>query len=238
MSLREIAFDTETTGFYFNNGDRVIELGCVELINHLPTGKTFHAYINPQRDVPPGASKVNGLTTEFLLDKPLFMQVVDPFLEFIQDSPLVIHNATFDLGFMNAEFERLCRPTIPLARAIDTLVMARKKFPGAQNNLDAVCRRFNIDLSQRGTHSAILDAQLLAQVYLELIGGRQVSFSFDGSQKQEVEESLVALTITPLLRDRPFRQSRGYSVSPEELSSHEEFLKTIKDPLWTKESAL
>jgi len=229
MSLREIAFDTETTGFYYNNGDRVIELGCVELINHLPTGNTFHAYINPQRDVPPGASKVNGLTTEFLLDKPLFMQVVDPFLDFIQDSPLIIHNASFDLGFMNAEFNRLCRPTIPMERAIDTLVMARQKFPGAPGSLDALCRRFNIDLTERGTHSAILDAQLLAKVYLELIGGRQVSFAFNNENKQE-NQSIV--TTTSLHRDRPSRPSRGFSVTTEELTSHENFLKGIKAPLW------
>lgn len=229
MSLREIAFDTETTGFYYNKGDRVIEIGCVELINHLPTGNTFHAYINPQRDVPPGASKVNGLTTEFLLDKPLFMQVVDPFLDFIQDSPLIIHNAAFDMGFMNAEFNRLCRPAIPMERAIDTLAMARQKFPGSPGSLDALCRRFNIDLTERGTHSAILDAQLLAKVYLELIGGRQVSFAFNNKSNEENQSVLIN---SSLHRDRPLRPSRGFTVSQEEISAHEVFLKGIKDPLW------
>ena len=229
MSLREIAFDTETTGFYYNKDDRVIEIGCVELINHLPTGNTFHAYINPQRDVPPGASKVNGLTTEFLLDKPLFMHVVDPFLDFIQDSPLIIHNASFDMGFMNAEFNRLCRPTLPMERAIDTLAMARQKFPGSPGSLDALCRRFNIDLTERGTHSAILDAQLLAKVYLELIGGRQVSFAFNNEANAENQSGTAT---SSLHRDRPLRPSRNFTVSPEELSSHEAFLKGIKAPLW------
>lgn len=231
MAIREIAFDTETTGFYANKGDRIIELGCVELINHIPTGKTFHAYINPQRDVPLAASKVNGLTTEFLLDKPLFMQVVDPFLDFIQDSPLVIHNASFDMGFINAELEKLCRPLIPMERAIDTLLMARRKFPGAQASLDALCRRFNIDLSDRGTHSAILDAQLLASVYLELLGGRQVSFSFNQGQSSQKNKEEGVL---PLVRERPLRSPRSYQLTQEEKDSHQKLLEGLKDPLWMR----
>jgi DNA polymerase-3 subunit epsilon len=235
MSQREVAFDTETTGLYHNSGDRVIEIGCVELINHLPTGKTFHTYINPQRDVPLAASKVNGLTTEFLVDKPIFMHIVEPFLNFIGDSPLVIHNASFDMGFINAELERLCRPLIPFSRAIDTLKMARQKFPGSPANLDALCRRFNIDLSKRGTHSAILDAQLLANVYLELIGGRQTRFAFSDNTKKKEAQDQNKRASSP--QTRPQRPSRNFQASPEELASHEKFLEGIKDPLWLKKTS-
>ncbi len=227
--MREIVLDTETTGFNPKTGDRVIEIGCVELIDLLPTGKTYHTYVNPQRDVPPGASKVSGITTEFLYDKPLFLHVVDPFLEFIADSKLVIHNASFDMGFINAELERLCRDPLPMNRAIDTVTMARQKFPGSPASLDALCRRFGIDLSARVKHGALLDAELLANVYLELKGGRQVTFSFNQQQKTTTHQQ-PDITIPP--PSQQVREKRSFLLSDADKKSHEEFIETLKNPLW------
>ena len=171
--LREIVFDTETTGTDAGAGDRVIEIGCVELLNHIPTGRSFHKYMNPQRANSPGAVAVHGLTDEFLKDKPLFASIADEFLDFIGDGRLVAHNATFDVTFLNAEFSRTGHPPITMDRVVDTLVMARRKHPGAPNNLDALCARYGIDNSRRTKHGALLDAELLAEVYIELIGGKQ-----------------------------------------------------------------
>lgn len=171
--MREIVFDTETTGFEPGEGHRIVEIGCVELVDHFPTGRTLHFHLNPERDVPIETTRVHGLTTEFLLDKPLFAHVVDEFLEFLGDAPLVIHNASFDIKFINAELKRVGRPPIPLARAIDTIEIAKRKVPGARYSLDELCRRFGIDLSVRTKHGALIDAQLTADVYLELVGGRQ-----------------------------------------------------------------
>lgn len=230
MSLREIVLDTETTGLDPKKGDRIIEVACVELINHLPTGNFYQTYINPQRDVSEGASKVSGITSEFLLDKPLFMHVADPFLEFIEDSPLIIHNAPFDMGFLNMELDRLCRPLLPMKRVIDTLAMARKLFPGSPASVDALCRRFNIDISARTKHGALIDSELLAEVYLELIGGRQVSFSFKASaQLKNESQQQKAMT---LIKERPFRSSRGFNPIQEELESHRAYVKELSNPLW------
>ncbi len=171
--MREIVFDTETTGLDPNDGHRIIELGCVELLDHVPTGEHFHAYLNPERAVPPETTRVHGLTDEFLADKPLFADVVDAFLTFLGDAPLVIHNAAFDIKFINAELGRLGRPSIALARAIDTIEIAKAKLPGVRYSLDELCKRFGIDLSARSKHGALLDAELTARLYLELIGGRQ-----------------------------------------------------------------
>lgn len=171
--MREIVLDTETTGLDPNDGHRVIDIGCVELMDHFPTGRTFQAYLNPERDVPLDVQKVHGITTEFLADKPLFDAVVEEFLEFIGDAPLVIHNASFDLKFLNSELHRVKRPPIPLARAIDTIDIAKSKLPGARYSLDELCKRFGIDLASRTLHGALLDSQLTAQVYQELLGGRQ-----------------------------------------------------------------
>src|SRR5690606_20430791 len=162
--MREIILDTETTGLDPLKGDRLVEIGCVELINHLPTGRTWHTFINPQREVPLEAFEVHGLSTDFLADKPLFQEVCDPFLEFIGDAPLIIHNGVFDMGFLNAELRRLSRPALPMERLVCTLEMARKKFSGGQNSLDALCRRFGIDLSVRTKHGALVDCELLAEV--------------------------------------------------------------------------
>ena len=171
--MREIVLDTETTGLSPQDGHRLVEIGCLELFNHVATGNFFHAYLDPERDMPEGALKIHGLTTDFLRGQPKFADKADAFLAFIGEDPLVIHNASFDMGFINAELKRIGRQALPMARAIDTLDIARRKFPGAQNNLDALCRRFDIDNSAREKHGALLDSELLAEVYLELMGGRQ-----------------------------------------------------------------
>ena len=174
--LREIVLDTETTGTDHAKGDRVIEIGCVELLNHIPTGKSYHVYINPECPVSPGAFAVHGLSDEFLKEKPVFAAIADEFAEFVRDARLVIHNAAFDIGFLNAEFARTGHTRFNLPDAVDTLSMARRKHPGAANNLDALCTRYGIDNSRRTKHGALLDAEILAEVYIELIGGRQVGF--------------------------------------------------------------
>ncbi len=175
--MREIVFDTETTGFEPSDGHRIVEIGLVELVDHFPTGNELRFYLNPERDVPIESQRVHGLSNEFLADKPLFAAVADEFLEFIGDAPLVIHNASFDIKFINAELARVNRPPIPLHRAIDTIEIAKRKLPGVRYSLDELCKRFSIDLSARTKHGALLDCQLTAQVYLELIGGRQKGFS-------------------------------------------------------------
>ena len=174
--MREIVLDTETTGLDPGTGDKIVEIGAVELWNHLPTGKTFHKYLNPERNMPEEAQAVHGLTEDFLRDKPLFSQIVDDFLRFIKDSKLIIHNASFDMKFINAELELAKKSKLSGDIAIDTLSIARKKFPGSPASLDALCRRFNIDNSARTLHGALLDSEILAEVYLELIGGRQPDF--------------------------------------------------------------
>jgi DNA polymerase-3 subunit epsilon len=171
--VREIVFDTETTGFEPGDGHRIVEIGCVELLDHFPTGRTLQFYLNPERDVPIETTRVHGLTNDFLADKPLFAHIVEEFLEFLGDAPLVMHNAGFDIKFINAELKRTGHAAIPLARAIDTIEIAKRKHPGARYSLDELCKRFAIDLSARSKHGALLDAQLTAEVYLELIGGRQ-----------------------------------------------------------------
>ena len=173
--MREIVLDTETTGLEAYGGDRLVEIGCVEMVNRILTGNVFHVYINPQRDMPQEAFNVHGLSSEFLSDKPIFSQVADEFLEFIQNDTLVIHNAAFDIGFLNAELERLGRPSIARDRVIDTLALARRKHPGGGNRLDDLMNRYGIDSSRRVKHGALLDAELLAEVYSELLGGRQAT---------------------------------------------------------------
>lgn len=184
--MREIVLDTETTGFEPNDGDRIVEIGAVELFNHIPTGKTFHQYINPERNMPEGAFSVHGLSEEFLSDKPVFKLIAQDFLEFIGDAKLVIHNASFDMKFINAELGWVKHDSLPLSRAIDTLAIARRKFPGSPASLDALCRRFSINNSARTLHGALLDSEILAEVYLELLGGRQPDLVLKTtSEKQE-----------------------------------------------------
>ena len=181
---REIVLDTETTGLSHATGDRVVEIGCVELLNHIPTGRNFHVYLNPERDVPDEAFRVHGLSTEFLRDKPLFAAEADNFLDFIGDATLVIHNAEFDIGFLNYELERLRKPRLA-NQVIDTVMVARQRHPGARVSLDALCKHYGIDNSKRTLHGALLDSEILADVYLELIGGRQVTLSLGSDGRSE-----------------------------------------------------
>jgi len=225
--MREIVLDTETTGFDPLTGDRLVEIGCVELVNHLPAGGVFHRYINPERDMPEEAFKVHGLSAAFLADKPVFAAVADDFLAFIADSPLVIHNAEFDMRFLNAELARLGRPTLPMSRSIDTVAMARKRFPGAQANLDALCRRFGIDNSHRTQHGALLDAELLAEVYLQLIGGRQPGLELG------VRSAGAATRSAPVRREA--RPARPHAPTEAEAEAHAAFLGRLKGPIWHRQ---
>ena len=183
--MREIVLDTETTGLDPLTGDRLVEIGCIELANHIPTGRIWHEYFNPERDMPDAAYRVHGLSSEFLSDKPLFAELAEAFLEFVDGARLVIHNAEFDIGFLNAELARLQRPPLPGDVVVDTLTMARRKHPSAGNSLDALCRRYGIDNSARTRHGALLDAELLAEVYLELLGGRQANLTLTGLESDE-----------------------------------------------------
>lgn len=225
--MREIVLDTETTGLDPLKGHRVAEIGCVELFNHIATGRTWHTYLNPQRGMPSEATAVHGLTDEFLEKQPLFSEVVEQFLEFIGRDPLVIHNAAFDMGFLNAELGRHGYPLLPKDRAIDTVLMARKMFPGAPASLDALCKRFGVDLSGREFHGALLDARLLADVYLELRGGRQPDLVL-------AEEVAAAEVENVVLAQRNFRPPRPHAPTDEELANHEAFIEKMKDPLWRK----
>lgn len=228
--MREIVLDTETTGFDPYAGDRLVEIGCVELINHMPTGNTYHQYINPERDVPEDVVKVHGLTTEFLQDKPVFKEIAQDFLDFIGSDKLVIHNASFDMKFLNAELSWIHRDILPMEQSIDTLLIARKLFPGARVNLNELCKRFDVDNSKRTKHGALLDAELLAEVYLELLGGREPGFILDSKNTPSVLE-LKADTIQT--DQKPQRPARPAVYLPGELEAHEAFMKKINSPLWT-----
>ena len=231
--MREIVLDTETTGFNADGDDKIIEIGCVELINYIPSGENYHIYINPKRDVPIEAQNVHGITTEFLKDKPLFREVADDFLEFIQGDRLIIHNASFDVGFLNAELKRVRRPLIEMSRVLDTLALARRKHPAGPNSLDALCRRYNIDNSNRTYHGALLDSELLAEVYLELSGQRQANLELANEKKSSDEFAPTLGTVTVRKREKEL-PSR---LSEEEITAHETFLNTYKtEPLWNKYS--
>ena len=223
---REIILDTETTGLDPVEGHRLVEIGCLELVNHLPTGKVFHTYLNPMRDVPAEATRVHGLTTEFLKSHPLFTEKVGEFTDFIGESMLVIHNAEFDMKFINAELKSSGFKPLPMTRATDTLLMARQKFPGQPANLDALCRRFKIDNSERKLHGALLDAELLAEVYLELIGGRQHGLGLGGELAAKQSQALNAKI------KRQKREARSFPPSNDELAAHETLLNKIKGALW------
>jgi DNA polymerase III subunit epsilon len=225
--MREIVLDTETTGLDALRGDRLVEVGCVEIFNRMPTGQTFHRHINPQRAVNPEAVAVHGLTDEFLADKPLFAEIVEEFLAFIGDAPLVIHNASFDIGFINAELDRIKMAPIPRERMVDTLLLARRKHPGVSNRLDDLCSRYSIDNSHRTKHGALLDAELLAEVYVDLIGARQSSLIL----ASDTRESRATSTT-----DAPRRQ-RLIPLAPRltdaERAAHRAFVATLGDkPIW------
>jgi DNA polymerase-3 subunit epsilon len=226
--MREIVLDTETTGFDPKAGHRIVEVGCVELVNHMPTGQNFQRYINPERDMPSEAQAVHGISSDFLADKPVFAEIVADLLEFLGDSTLVIHNAEFDMKFLNAELARLSFPALPMSRAIDTVIMARRKFPGAQASLDALCRRFEIDNSHREKHGALLDSELLAEVYLELIGGRQPGLELAAEKKTRSSGESVTLV-------RQAREPRPHAPTPEEEAAHATFLdKKVKNAIWRR----
>lgn len=228
--MREVVFDTETTGLDPKSGHRLVEVGCIELMNHIPTGEHFHRYINPMRDMPEEAFRVHGLSADFLAKHKTFDAHAAELVEFIGDSPLVIHNADFDMNFLNYELGLLGLPIVPRSQAIDTLHIARRKFPGSPASLDALCKRFNVDLSARNVHGALLDAQLLASVYIELIGGREPGL-------QLAVTAAAAQTVTVGTVDTPIRREpRLDTVSSEELALHEAFLKKIKAALWLAEA--
>jgi len=201
--MREIVLDTETTGLDPADGHRIVEIGAVELMNHMPTGRFYHQYINPQRSMPAEAFRVHGLGDDFLRDKPVFTEIVDEFVTFLGDARLVIHNAAFDMAMINAEFGRLGRPQLPMERAFDTVRLARERFPGAQASLDALCKRFGIDLSVREKHGALLDSELLAEVYLELLGGRQYGMSLDAGSREQGSERAATRQAATAPRQRP-----------------------------------
>jgi len=226
--MREIIFDTETTGFDPANGDRMVEIGCIEMVNRVATGRDFHAYFNPERDMPSAAEKVHGLSGNFLADKPLFKDRAGELLEFLGDASLVAHNAQFDFGFLNAELHACGRAQISLDRMIDTLAIARKRHPGAKHTLDALCSRYGIDRSHRVLHGALLDAELLAQVYVELTGGRQIGLALASEQIESVVE---IASFAPGKGD--YRAPRPHAATAEELARHTAFLARLQQPLWT-----
>jgi DNA polymerase-3 subunit epsilon len=225
--MREIVFDTETTGLSFVGGDRMVEIGCVELVNRCETGRTFHAYFHPERDMPEEAARIHGLRVDFLSKHPVFALGVEALLEFIGDAPLIAHNAGFDFSFLNGELERCGRTAVCRSRMVDTLQLARTRHPGAKHTLDALCNRYGIDRSHRVLHGALLDAQLLAQVYVELQGGRQIGLGLV-SEPIMVSAATASGAPTPA-RARP---PRLFSANAAELAAHAAFLKGVKEPLW------
>jgi len=226
--MREIIFDSETTGLSPAGGDRMVEIGCVEMINRVETGRTYHAYFNPERPMPSEAEAVHGLSNIFLSDKPCFADKAAELLEFVGDAPLIAHNATFDFGFLNHELQRCSMDPICLSRMICTLVLARSRHPGAKHSLDALCTRFGVDRSHRVKHGALLDAQLLAQVYVELTGGRQIGLTLVGeSAPGDARSTLTAA-------ERPFRAPRPHFPSDVERDRHRRFIAALANPLWER----
>ena len=234
--MREISFDTETTGLNPRGGDRLVEIGGVELLNHIPTGNSYHVYINPQRDMPEEAFRVHGLSEEFLADKPLFEQVADEFLEFVGDATLVIHNAAFDMGFINFELEKVGRRTIPNSQVIDTLEIARRKHPTGPNSLDALCSRYGIDNSRRVKHGALLDAEILAEVYLEMIGGRQKALGLMPEEDEAASSSSpVEIGELGTFNAKPRPEALSSLLTGKEFEAHKAFVEGMgDDALWKK----
>jgi len=227
--MREIVFDTETTGLDPAGGDRIVEIGCIEMINRAETGRSFHAYFNPERPMPAGAEAVHGLSDIFLSDKPCFAERVTELLDFIEDSPLVAHNAGFDFGFLNNELGLCGMQAICLSRMVDTLSLARSRHPGAKHSLDALCTRFGVDRSRRTRHGALLDAQLLAQVYIELTGGRQIGL---GLAEETTGVQIVDVPGTVTIRQP--RAPRPHQPATEELERHRAFVSNLVEPIWAR----
>jgi DNA polymerase-3 subunit epsilon len=229
--MREIIFDTETTGLSPAAGDRMVEIGCVEMVGRIETGRHFHCYFNPERLMPSEAEAVHGLSSVFLSDKPLFADKAEELLEFIGDAPLVAHNAGFDFGFLNHELERCGRSSVCMSRMVDTLMLARSRHPGAKHSLDALCTRYGVDRSQRIKHGALLDAQLLAQVYIELTGGRQIGLGL----VSDTPASAAAVVAASGRRNPvPVREPRPHAALPHEVARHRAFLARIVNPLWDR----
>lgn len=227
--MREIILDTETTGLDPKEGHRIVEIGCVELVNSIPTGRTWHCYLNPERDMPEQAFAVHGLSAEFLGDKPLFADKADEFLEFVESAMLVIHNAKFDFGFLNAELGWASKPLLTWDRIVDTLALARRRHPGSPASLDALCRRYGIDLSGRDLHGALLDCRLLAGVYVELVGGKQARLELAGNGAQQADTAGNAVTVTPRAASLPSR------LTAEEREAHRAFVATLgEDAIWRR----
>jgi DNA polymerase-3 subunit epsilon len=228
--MREIVLDTETTGLSPDNGDRIVEIGCVELINHVPTNNTYQVYLNPEKDMDPGAEKVHGLTNEFLLDKPKFIEIADSFLDFIGDSNLIAHNADFDINFLNSELVRAKKDKINNDRVVDTLKIARSKFPGARNSLDALCKRFFVDNSNRSLHGALLDSELLAEVYLELVGGKEPDLELSTNT---IKKDNKSQNRTPNVFAR--KNKLKSRITDIDEKNHRDFLASLpKESLWLK----
>ena len=226
--MREIVLDTETTGLSPNKGDRVVEIGCVELINHVPTENTFQVYLNPERDMDEGAQRVHGLTNEFLLDKPKFSEIAEEFISYIGESKIIAHNASFDINFLNSELARVDKSKISDERVVDTLKMAREKYPGARNSLDALCKRFLVDNSNRKLHGALLDSELLAEVYLELIGGKEPDLAL-AVEKKATNQSNEEVNGSIEKREKALKSR----LTEEEQIKHKNFIETLKvKPLW------
>ena len=227
--LREVVVDTETTGLDLANGDRVIEIGCVEIVNRIPTGREFHRYLNPDRDVDQDAVAVHGLSREFLRDKPLFQDIADEWLAFLGDAPIVMHNASFDMGFLNAELQRVPKPPLTPERVVDTLLLARRRHPAGPNSLDALCKRYGIDNSERSKHGALLDSLLLARVYVELLGERQATLGLGGEVSSAATVPLYARAAKP--RPEPLVAR----LSEDAKRVHREFVKTLGvNALWLR----
>lgn len=222
---KKIILDVETTGLSYKNGDKIVEIGCVELIDLIPTGRTLQIYINPLRSMHKDAERITGITNEFLEDKPTFDQIADEFLDFVKDSTLVIHNARFDIGFLNNELQLCNRPLFNLDEVIDTLMIATRKFPGAPANLDALCKRFGVSLESRNVHGALIDCYLLAEVYINLMGGKQSGLSF---------EPLETTKNVEITRSRKYYKSRQYLLSENEKALHAKLVEEITDPIWKK----
>ena len=229
--MREIVFDTETTGFSFSDGDRMVEIGCLEMVNKVETGRTFHAYFHPERNMPAEAQRVHGLGDAFLADKPLFPHLVEDLLDFLGDSPLVAHNASFDFGFLNGELKRCGRAIVGLHRMVDTVAMARMRHPGAKHSLDALCNRYGIDRSHRTLHGALLDAQLLAQVYVELTGGRQIGLGLVSEVAADAKPAAPVMAAT-------VRPPRAFAIPEADLVRHAIFMKSVVNPLWGSDPAM
>ena len=235
--MRHIVLDTETTGLSAKDGHRIIEIGAVEMVNLSLTGQSLHLYINPERDIDAGAQEVHGLSSEFLADKPVFADILPAFTEFIGEDVLVIHNAPFDIGFLNAELSRCGQPPLSMERVVDTLPLARQKYPGAQASLDALCRRFGVDNSHRDLHGALIDADLLAAVYVELQGGRQPGLQLDDDTDSQTSQAAAAEDPDLsgfILTDKPVRPSRPFSLPEQEAADHTILIERMDNPIWRR----